>query len=93
MPGQISFDTVFALCPTLSGNALFTSTIHSALLSLNQMHFIISVNSMLCHCIYVFLNTEVFVTNDKCLGWKRISYFWGLGMRSLCRHSVVLHLH
>lgn len=75
MPGQISFDTVFALCPTLSGNALFTSTIHSTLLSLNQMLFIIGVNSVLCHCIYTLLNTEFFVKNDKCLVWKRISYF------------------
>lgn len=93
MPGQISFDTVFALCPTLSGNALFTSSIHSALLSLNQMHFIISVNSMLCHCIYIFLNTEFFVMNDKCLDRKRISYFRGLGKRLLRRYRVVLHLN
>ena len=93
MPGQISSDTVFALCPNLSGNALFTSTIHSTLLSLNQTHFIVSVNSELCHCIHILLNTESFVTNDKCLVWKRISYFWCLGMRSLCRHRVVLHLH
>lgn len=93
MPGYISFDTVFALCPTLSGNALFTSTIHSALLSLNQMHFIASVNSMLSRRIYIFLNTEFFVTNDKCSGWKSISYFWSLGMRSECRHKLVLHLY
>jgi hypothetical protein len=63
MPSQISFDTAFALCPTLSGNALFTSTIHRALLSPDQMHFIISVNSVLHHCIYVFLNTEFFVSD------------------------------
>lgn len=62
MPDQISFDTVFALCLTLSGNALFTSIIQSALLGLNQEHFIISVNSMLYHCMYIVLNTEFFVT-------------------------------
>lgn len=48
MQTDISFDTLFALCPTLSQYALFTSKMHSSLLSLNQMCFIISVNSILC---------------------------------------------
>lgn len=59
---QIACDTVFALCPTLSGAMLVTSTGHCALFSLNQMYFIISVSSVLCHCTYMFLNTEFSVS-------------------------------
>lgn len=54
MPDQISSDTVFVLCPTLSGNALFTSTIHRALLSLNQMHFIMCQFNVPPLYLYIF---------------------------------------
>lgn len=49
----ISFDSLFALCLALSYDALFTGNIQTTLLSLNQMHFIISVNSIFCYCISV----------------------------------------
>lgn len=49
----ISFDTLFALRLALSYDALFTGNIQATLLSLNQMHFIISVNSIFCYCISV----------------------------------------
>lgn len=49
----ISFDTLFALCLALSHDALFTGSIQTTLLSLNQMHFIISANSIFCYCISV----------------------------------------
>lgn len=50
---EISFDTLFALCLALSYDALFTGNVQTTLLSLNQMHFITSVNSIFCYSISV----------------------------------------
>lgn len=55
----ISFDTLFALCLALSYDALFTGNIQTILLSLNQMHFIISVIQYFA-IVFLFKNTELF---------------------------------
>lgn len=50
---ELDLTPLFALCLPLSYDALFTGIIQTTLLSLNQMHFIISVNSIFCYCISI----------------------------------------
>lgn len=50
---ELALTLLFALCLALSCDALFTGNIQTTLLSLNQMHFIISVDSIFCYCISV----------------------------------------
>lgn len=50
---KLGLTPLFALCLPLSYDALFTGIIQTTLLSLNQMRFILSVNSIFCYCISV----------------------------------------
>lgn len=70
----ISFDTLFALCLALSYNALFTGNVQTTLLSLNQMHFIISVHSILCYCI-CFKIWRKMINLYQC-GEKETALYW-----------------
>lgn len=73
MHTEISFDTLFALCPTLSYCELFTGNIQTTLLSLNQMHFIMYQFNTLPLPFYFKILSSL-QKNDKCTAeWVRNS--------------------
>lgn len=73
--------TLFALCLALSYNALFTGNVQTTLLSLNQMHFIITVHSIFCYCICFKI-------------WRKMINLYQCGQEetALCCHVIKLSM-